>query len=338
MLSVALTLLVAATAPALADAPMSYLTGYGPRAHPVTALTWGLLAISVAVMVIMTVLVVLAVLRRGRPRIVVDADGRLPVDHPAGGVNWIVIGIAATSIALLGSLIWTMAVLARVAAPPTEAGLTLEVTGHQWWWQVRYTDAEKPSRVFVTANEIHIPVNTPVRIRLRSDDVIHSFWVPALGGKMDVIPGQTNETWIEADKPGSYPGRCAEYCGVQHANMAFSVIAQSEDDFQRWWDHELAAPPSPANDIVASGQRLFQVRCGACHAIRGTGAGGIYGPDLSHLMDRDALAAGALPNTPAHLAGWVADPQGSKPGNQMPYLALPGPELGKIGAYLQTLD
>jgi cytochrome c oxidase subunit 2 len=326
-----------ASGPVLAEAPMNYLTGYGPRAHPVTALTWGLLALSIAVVVIMTVLVIAAMSRRGRPRIVADAAGKLPVDRPVGGIDWIVIGIAATSVALLASLVWTMTVLAHIAAPPTEPGLTLEITGHQWWWQVRYTDAQ-PSRVFTTANEIHIPVNTPVRVRLRSDDVIHSFWVPALSGKMDLIPGQVNETWIEADKPGSYPGRCAEYCGVQHANMAFSVVAQSADDFQRWWEHELAAPPAAANDVIASGQRLFQMRCGGCHSVRGTAAGGIYGPDLSHLMDRGALAAGALPNTPAHLAGWIADPQRAKPGNQMPDLALPGPELGKIGAYLQTLD
>ncbi|MGE5537547.1 MAG: cytochrome c oxidase subunit II [Gemmatimonas sp.] len=335
--SVLVSATLSATAvPAYADAPLNYLTGHGVRAHPVTALTWGLLALSVAVVVIMTALVVLGIARRSG-RIAPVASGRFPVERPAGGINWIVVGIVATVAALLGSLIWTMAVLARVAAPPEKPGLVLELTGHQWWWQVRYTD-EQPSRVFTTANEIHIPVDTPVRIRLRSDDVIHSFWVPALGGKMDLIPGQTNETWIQADTAGSYAGQCAEYCGVQHAHMAFSVVAQSADEFRRWWDHELEAPRPPTDGAVAAGQRLFQTRCGACHAVRGTTAGGIYGPDLSHLMIRGALAAGTLPNTPGHLAAWLADPQGPKPGNQMPALALPGPELEAIRAYLQTLD
>jgi cytochrome c oxidase subunit 2 len=327
-------------ASARADAPMNYLTGYGPKAHPVTTLTWGLMALSIVVIAIMTTLVAIAIFkRRGwHPAPSGEPGGeRWPVERPTGGVNWIVIGVAATAVALLASLVWTMAVLARVAAPPAEPGLVLELTGHQWWWQVRYT-SDEPARVFTTANEIHVPVNTPVRIKLRSDDVIHSFWVPALGGKMDLIPGQTNETWIEADTPGTYPGRCAEYCGVQHAHMAFEVVAQTPEQFREWWDHQLAGPNAAASGAVAEGQRLFQLRCGACHAVRGTTAGGIYGPDLSHLKARGALAAGTLPNTPGHLAAWIADPQGQKPGNQMPELALPGPELAKIRAYLLTLD
>jgi cytochrome c oxidase subunit 2 len=191
--------------------------------------------------------------------------------------------------------------------------------------------------MFDTANEIHIPVDVPVRLKLLSEDVIHSFWVPAIGGKTDMIPGQTNVTWIEATRVGTYRGVCAEFCGLQHARMAFVLVAKSAEDFAAWWDAQLLPAPEPTTDLIQEGLNTFTLRCGACHAVRGTRAGGKLGPDLSHLMSRKTLAAGTLPNVIEHLSDWIADPQSIKPGNPMPEVDLSARELNAIVAYLGTL-
>jgi len=167
--------------------------------------------------------------------------------------------------------------------------------------------------------------------------VIHSFWVPQLAGKMDAIPGQTNETWIEAAMPGVFRGQCTEYCGLQHAHMGLLAIAQRQADFQKWWTHQLAAPAPPSGRAMA-GQGDFQMRCGNCHTVRGTEAAGALGPDLSHLMQRATIAAATLPNDGPTLAHWIADPQHAKPGSLMPAPALSENELIDIHAYLKTLD
>jgi cytochrome c oxidase subunit 2 len=225
-----------------------------------------------------------------------------------------------------------VAVLAEIAQPPGKSSLTVEVTGKQWWWQVRYL-SDDPSRIFTTANEIHIPVGRPVRIRLIGGDVIHSFWVPGLGGKTDLIPGQTNETWLQAREPGIYRGQCAEYCGVEHARMALLVIADPPATFAAWQAHQLRSPaPAPGH-----GSDLFAMHCGSCHAVRGTVAAGILGPDLSHLGTRHTLAAGMLPNDSAHLARWLDDPQALKPGALMQRPEISPPERGAIVAYLESL-
>jgi cytochrome c oxidase subunit 2 len=307
--------------------PMAYLKTFGPRADPVTGLTWGLTILSLAVIVIVTVLVVagVAVRRQGAA-----APGKtLPVASEAGGLNWIWIGLALTLVALAASLAWTVAVMAAVGSPPTRPALTLEITGHQWWWEVRYLAAD-PSQTFVTANEIHIPVGRPVLIKLNGADVIHSFWIPALAGKTDTIPGRANLTWMQADRPGTYRGQCTEYCGLQHAHMAAFVIADPPDVFEAWRRAQL----QPA---TADGSGLFVERCGACHTVRGTDAGGVSGPDLTHLMSRATLAAGTVPNTISGLEGWIANPQALKPGARMPATDLSGAELGQLTAYLETL-
>jgi cytochrome c oxidase subunit 2 len=154
---------------------------------------------------------------------------------------------------------------------------------------------------------------------------------------MDTVPGQNNETWLEADKPGVYRGQCTEYCGLEHANMAFEVVAEPPEKFAAWWDNQLKAPATPAAPPAAQGQAAFMLHCAVCHTIRGTSAGGTLGPDLSHLMTRRTIASGSLPNTPGYLAGWIADPQHVKPGNLMPVLDMSGPELASIEAYLETL-
>jgi cytochrome c oxidase subunit 2 len=311
--------------------PMAYLKTFGPRADPVTGLIWGLTILSLAVVVIVTVLVVAGIaVRRQRGA----APGlSLALGPEAGGLNWIWIGLALTLVALVASLAWTVAVMAAVGSPPTRPALTLEITGHQWWWEVRYLAAD-PSQTFATANEIHIPAGRPVLIKLNGADVIHSFWIPALAGKTDTIPGRTNLTWMQAGRPGTYRGQCTEYCGLQHAHMAAFVIADPPDAFEAWRQAQLQ--PAAATPL-AGGSALFVERCGACHTVRGTGAGGVSGPDLTHLMSRATLAAGTVQNTISGLEGWIANPQALKPGARMPATDLSGAELGQVTAYLETL-
>ncbi len=321
-----------APAVASADPAMSYLRTFGPAGDPATKLGWALGIISIAVTIVVAALLLAGVLRK-RPQ-PPDPEA-LAVRHDSGGMAWIYVGVGITAAVLLVCTVWTMFTLAAVAMPARTA-LSLQVTAMQWWWGVRY-ESEDPAQVFNTANEIHIPVGQPVRIELGSADVIHSFWIPQLGGKMDVIPGKTNVTWLQADKPGVYRGQCGEFCGAQHAHMAMLVVADPPVAYSAWRDAQLRNAPEPASDAIRSGLQTFESHCAACHTVRGTGAGGILGPDLTHLMSRQTIAAGLLRNTPGNLSAWIADSQALKPGSRMPSLMLSGPELQSVSAYLSTL-
>jgi cytochrome c oxidase subunit II len=321
--------------PTAADMPMSYLQAFGLKASQVLPLTWGLLLISLAVIAVVSVLLVRGLFRS--PKTTVDGPDSAPVERPVAGTSWITIGVGISAFVLFLSAVWTMATLAQIGRPPQEPAFTVEVIGHQWWWEIRYL-SDQPARNFTTANEIHIPVGETVAVKLISRDVIHSFWVPALGGKTDLIPGQTNVTWMEADKPGVYRGQCAEYCGLQHAHMALTVVAQEPEAFEAWRAAQLEPAPEANTERVQAGLTAFIHKCGICHTVRGTRAQGIVGPDLSHLMERRTLAAGTLPNTPGNLAGWIADPQHVKPGNFMPQPELSAAELLSILAFLKTLE
>ena len=315
--------------------PLSYLSGFGIKAYPVTALTWGLLIISISVVVIISTLVLWGVLARRLP--LEQTIGDVAVERRGSGLGWLGLGVGISAVLLLISVVWTMAVLAKVSTPPAGSKpLTMEVTGQQWWWKARYLNPD-PSKILITADEFHIPVGRPVRIKLIGADVIHSFWVPALTGKTETIPGQTNVTWLEADKPGLYRGQCTEYCGKQHAHMAFFIVAQPPAAFEKWLQDQLKPAPDPASPALAHDQHVFVQHCGECHTVRGSMAGGSVAPDLTHLMSRTTLAAGTLPNTPGALAGWIADPQAQKPGTKMPDLYLSGPELTAVTTYLETL-
>lgn len=218
------------------------------------------------------------------------------------------------------------------AVAPTGA-LEIKVAAHQWWWEFDYPDGAKAS------NELHIPVNRPIRLSLESADVIHSFWVPQLGGKRDVVPGQINELTFIANVVGMYPGQCAEFCGLSHANMRFRTFVDSPDDFAKWDRDQLAGPvATPASDQLASdGAKVFaDSPCTTCHMIQGISKGYI-GPDLTHFGGRTTLAAGVLKNTPENVAKWIEDPQEIKPGANMPPLLLPGPKLDALVAYLESL-
>ncbi len=221
----------------------------------------------------------------------------------------------------------------RKASP---GALQAMVIGHQWWWEIRY-----PELGIVTANELHVPASDgsgrrPTFLKLQSADVAHSFWVPQLAGKTDLIPNRENLMWIEPTEPGTYLGNCAEYCGTQHARMLIRVVVQPPDEFERWVREQQAAAAEGAS--AAEGRTVFFANsCVNCHTIRGTSAQGIFGPDLTHLMSRQTLAAGAAPNTPASLRAWVRDPQGAKVGCLMPNMQMTDGEVDKIVAYLQTL-
>ena len=327
--------MAAAGGAAHAGSPESYLATSGPVADPITGLLWWTLWVSVAVTVIMGLLVAWGVAARGRR--FDTAMANVALQARGSGVRWIWIGVAITSVLLLATLIWTVVVLGAVAHPARRPLLTIEVTAQQWWWAAYYL-SDDPRQNFMTANEIHIPVGEPVRLRLLSADVIHSFWVPALAGKTDMIPGRTNVMWLQADEPGRYRGECQEYCGLQHANMAFEVVAEPRAQFEQWRQGQLKDAVAAAGQEQLQGQRLFVAKCGACHTVRGTEAGGSAGPDLTHLMSREAIAAGAAPNNPGALSGWIGDPQGVKPGVHMPTLYLSGPELAAVRSYLLTLQ
>lgn len=322
----------------MAGAPLNYLWGSaGQRAAATLPLTWYVLLVSLIVCLVIGLLLWLGIYRRVAGRGGADAVGAVAVSRSeVSSQRWITIGLAISAVPLLVALIWTMAALASVAGPPRRVGMTIDVTGHQWWWEAEY-HGPQPSDTFATANEIHIPVGVPIAIRLHGGDVIHSFWVPQLAGKTDAIPGQQNVSWLQAQKPGIYRGQCTEYCGAQHAKMGFEVIAQPMADFERWRLAQLQTAPPPATPLQQQGMALTIFRCGLCHAIRGTDAGANYGPDLTHLMSRRTIAAGMLPNNAGSLTGWIQDPQGVKPGALMPAQHLSGDELTAVTAYLETL-
>lgn len=320
--------------PTPASPPMNYLQAFGDKAEAIALLTWAMLVLSIAVVAIIALLTAAGVVLR-RSRLAVEDTGRAPIQRPSGGLSWITVGVAISTPALVGSMAWNAYTMAAINRPPRAPALTIEVIGHQWWWQFRYL-SDDPTQIFDTANEAHIPTGAPVRILVRSEDVIHSFWIPALGDKLDLIPGQTNASWFEANRPGVYRGQCAEYCGRQHAHMALTVVAQTPEAFHGWRAAQLR-PAQRATGDLENGEALFGARCGACHTVRGTLAGGVFGPDLTHLMSRGAIAADTLQNTTATLTGWIADPQRIKPGAKMPTLELPGTELTKIRSYLQSL-
>ena len=319
----------------MSDAPLSYLESAGKAADTILPLTWFTLIVSILVCVVIGALLYFGV-RRARPSDDPRNMQSIPIARGASGHNWIAIGLMVSAIPLAATLVWTLVALAAVAGPPANPALTIDVTGRQWWWDVKYVSAQ-PSGEFATANEIHIPVGVPVLVRLHGGDVIHSFWVPQLAGKTDAIPGQTNLSWLQANHPGTFRGQCTEYCGLQHARMSFLVIAQTPADFQRWRQAQLAPAVAAATPEQERGLALVEYRCGLCHRVRGTRAGAFAAPDLTHLMSRDTLAAGLLPNNPGNLEGWIQNPQTIKPGSLMPNQHLSAQELSDAMAYLESL-
>ena len=322
-------------ASACRDVPMNYMVGHGPVASSEARLGWWLVIVSGVVVAIVSLLVVIGGWRR-RPG---TRDARaLERTAAHGGLLWIYLGgLIIPAVILVISFALTLGTLHATARPGRDPAATIQVIGHRWWWEVRYIDPD-PAQTIETANEIHVPVGRPVRIQLTSADVIHSFWVPQLAGKTDVIPGQTNVAWLEADSAGVYRGACTEYCGLQHANMALVVIAEPPAAFSAWQSAQHASAAAPSDPEAAAGLAVFQkAACATCHAIRGTDALGRVGPDLTHLASRLTLAAGTLENTRGNLAGWIGNAQAIKPGNDMPVMTIAPRDLQALLAYLETL-
>lgn len=224
-------------------------------------------------------------------------------------------------------------------AAPAESSIRVEVIARQWWWEVRYLTPRTGIEGVVLANELHLPAGRPIELRLRSEDVIHSFWAPSLAGKVDMIPGRTNRLLLKADDTGVFRGQCAEYCGGQHALMAFYVIVEPEPEFQKWLEAQAIPAAVPDDPFLKAGHDAFlSGGCGACHTVRGTTANGRQGPDLTHVGGRHSLAAGILDNHIGTLAGWTAGSQDLKPGNRMPSLNIfTGRELRALAAWMESL-
>lgn len=303
----------------------SALVTAGPNAEAIGILSWTMFAGAAAIMLLVVALTALAIFG-GRRR-----------GWMANRSFVIGFGVAFPVIVLSVLLTYGLMIAGRSAArePPK---LRIEVVGERWWWRVHYLDPQG-ERPLVTANEIAIPVGEPVEFVLRTNDVIHSFWVPSLGGKLDMIPGRINRYQLSAERPGVYRGQCAEYCGAQHALMAFYVIAMESDRFPAWLEDQKGPAVEPVTTLAARGKELFSAAgCGACHAVRGTSASGRLGPDLTHFGSRRSIAAGSFPNNAGTVAGWIASAQHLKPDNPMPSFAnLRGQELRAIAAYLESL-
>jgi cytochrome c oxidase subunit II len=225
-----------------------------------------------------------------------------------------------------------------VAGPAPVDALLIKITGHQWWWEVTYQDPS-PSKIVITANELHIPVGHPVKFNLDSQDVIHSFWVPNLHGKRDLIPGHPTNTWFTPMRVGIFQGQCGEFCGLQHAHMRLQITVDTPEDYARWIEQQRRSAPEPQDDRQERGRKVFLgSTCALCHAIQGTPARGRVGPNLTHIASRSSLGAGALPNVRGYLAGWILDPASHKPGVLMPQHTFSGEDLNALLDYLQTLQ
>lgn len=311
----------------------SMLNPGGPAAHSISTLSWIVFLIFLVVTVVMWVLIGwIAVRRRG------TFEQHGPADAE-GGVSWILIGgVIVPFVILTVVFILNVDTLSGFPMHDGEVKPEIRVVGHQWWWEIQYL-SDDPSQQFITANEIHIPAGKMVDIELVSNDVIHSFWVPRLHGKEDVIPRQPNMLRIRADQPGTFRGQCAEFCGEEHAHMIILVVAQAPDDFNAWRQKQLQPAVEPADAVAERGEQIFQSgACALCHTIRGIGAGGSVAPDLTHLASRQGLAANTLVNDTANLEAWVTHAQTLKPGAKMPDLAeFTGEDLRSLVAYLQEL-
>jgi cytochrome c oxidase subunit II len=313
--------------------PQSSLDPHGPDADTLATLFWNFTGF----LTLVWIATMFALLFALRPR---PESARDPLASEQNAEKGMVLTVSiATALTVIS--IATLTVVSygaqRVLFSDRDSSLSIEVTGHQWWWEVRYEDP-RPAQTFATANEIHIPVATPVILKLASSDVIHSFWVPSLAGKLDLIPGRTNELRIQADKPGIYRGQCAEFCGWQHAHMAMLVVAHTQDEFEAWRAAQVSPARPPADAEQKRGQEIFlKSPCVMCHQIRGTPAGGKVAPDLTHVGSRRTIAAAALPNTRGNLAAWIVDPQGIKPGVHMPLIKLEADEIQPLAAYLEGL-
>ncbi len=322
--------LLALAAGCAGERPMTVMADKSDFADGIRWLFWEIIALDGMILVIVIVLVVLAIARYSK---------RTGLGSEVGHTRQLQLEVAWTvgpALVLMAIAIPSVRMTFKTQAqafPP--GGLDVHVVAHQWWWEFQY-----PGLGVVTANEAHVPVGQPVRLRFDSADVIHSFWVPQLGGKRDVVPGQTNEIALVPRIAGTYLGTCAEFCGTSHANMRFRVVVDEPREFDAWAarQREPAAPRSAAAGRVGAGARAYaQSTCTPCHTIGGVSTGR-FGPDLTHFASRATFAGGTIENTPDNVAAWLRDPDALKPGAKMPRLALPDGDVASLVAYLESLE
>ncbi len=324
----------------------SALHPHGIEAVRIGQLWWLMLGVTSAVFLLVMVALGIAITRRPQES---GLPGPLPPERRRRRNRVVAGAIGLTVVTLFVLLFASISTGRAVASLGAPGAIRIQVTGHQWWWEVKYEAPpgspplperlpETSDRIVTTANEIHIPAGRPVRLLLTSADVIHSFWVPSLHGKRDLIPGHPSALWIEADRPGVYRGFCAEFCGHQHAHMGLLVIADSPERYAAWYAAQLQVPEIPADPLRKRGRQVVEsAPCALCHTIEGTEASGSLGPDLTHFGSRRTIAAATLPNTPGHLDRWITDPQTIKPGNQMPGNPLSADDRRAVLAYLESL-
>ena len=329
---------VCCSAAAFADAawPLSPTNIFAPASTPaksIFGLSLFVLAVTGAVFLVVFILLLYSVVKFRKRK---NDDGREPPQVYGSNqveLAWTIIPILIV-VALFMATARVIAIVQKASAPSNAIAVT--AIGHQFWWEYRY-----PGLGVVTADELHVPVSdpahpTPTFIKLLSADTDHSFWVPRLAGKTDLIPNHPNSMWIDPHEAGLYLGQCAQYCGTQHAKMLLRVYVQSRDEFDRWIQQQ--RQPALVNGAVSQGQRIFETTaCINCHTVSGTVANGRFGPDLTHLMSRDTIAAGAAKNTPENLRQWILNPDAIKPGSLMPAMQLSDQDLDALTAYLQTL-
>ena len=315
----------------------SPLNPQGPAATHLANLWWVMLGFGSTVFLLVVVLLFAAILRRRR------ATSETTPEHirPDEGRNWPILGGILLPLIVIGIIFgYNIYTLAAVENPSVKPEVQIEVVGRRWWWEVKY-----PEDGVTTANEIHIPVGVPVEIKLQTADVIHSFWVPELHGKMDLIPTRINKIVIQADQPGVYRGECAEFCGLQHAHMGLMVVAQSQADYDSWVSAQQQPAAEPTDPTAVQGQQVFvSTGCVFCHTVRGLEDKDIdrssvdLGPDLTHLDSRLTIAGASLEKNKGNLAGWIIDAQHVKPGSLMPQMNNIGSEqLQALLAYLESL-
>ncbi len=305
----------------------SALAPRGPHAQVIADISWVMFAGATAILLLVMVLALYAVFRKTDQR-----------RAPSANALIIAGGIALPVITLSSLLIYTVHAMGELRAQPATGIPQIEVIGNRWWWDVHYRAAD--GRTVASANEIRIPAGQPVAIALRTNDVIHSFWVPNLAGKLDLIPGRTNRITVQANAPGTFRGQCAEYCGAQHARMAFIVIAEPPQQHAAWLQRQLTSAPAATDAVQLRGRKAFIANdCARCHTVRGVATATERGPDLTHVGSRRFIAAGTLDNNHDNLVAFIARSQSIKPRNGMPSFGhLPQDDLHAIATYLQSLE
>jgi cytochrome c oxidase subunit II len=318
----------------------SALNPAASEAAHIVHLWWIFFWVMLVIFALVAIFLFIAILRNVR-RAPDDSQLAILLDPPQANesraTKFVSALVGITVLTLFALLIRDFFTGNAIYAAPDPNALSIKITGHQWWWEVQYQDPQ-PSEIMTTANEIHVPVGKQVKLELQSSDVIHSFWVPNMHGKKDLVPGHPATTWFTPRRAGEFRGQCAEYCGEQHAHMRLVFVAEPPDAFSSWLAAQKKSAPNPTSDSQRRGRDVFLgSQCVMCHTIQGTKAHATLGPDLTHIAARKMIAAGELPNTRGYLAGWILNASTLKPGVRMPPNQLRSDDLNALLDYLESL-